>query len=54
LNYFYNYLFKDVRRIQIGDILSEIDKAFSYKATLKVLVELIRFQIMAVYEEEGK
>ena len=54
LEYFYNYLFKDVRRIRIGDMCSEIDKNFSYKATLKALVELIRFQIMAVYEEEGK
>lgn len=53
LEYFYNNLFKDVRKVKIGDIISEIDMNFSYKTVLKVLVELIRYQKMGVHKEEG-
>ncbi len=51
LDYFYNDLFKDIKKIQIIDIAGEIDEKFAYKTTLKVLVEIIKYIMRGVYKE---
>lgn len=48
---FYEETFKDINRVRIGNIESEIDKKFAYQMNLKVLIELIRYQMRAINKE---
>lgn len=51
INMFYEETFKDINKVRIGNIVSEIDKKFTYQINLKILIELIRYQIRAIDKE---
>src|SRR5690606_35767132 len=42
IDMFYEEIFKDVDRVRIGNITSEIDEKFAYQMNLKILIELTR------------
>lgn len=48
INMFYEKTFKDVNRVRIGKITSEIDEKFAYQMNLGLLIELTRYQIRAI------
>ena len=54
INMFYEETFKDISRVRIGNIESEIDKKFAYQMNLKVLIELIRYQMRAINKEGSR
>lgn len=51
IDMFYEEIFKDVDRVRIGNITSEIDEKFAYQMNLKILIELTRYQLRV--SEEG-